>query len=81
MPNITVRDIPEVMYNDLKLFAQKERRSLNSQIVQGLSEYINNKKSSSQRLSEIRKLRDMINVKGFNPTQEELKSAIEEGRE
>ena len=80
MPNITVREIPDVLYQDIKSLAQKERRSINSQIVYGLSQYVKNKKSTEQRLTEIRKLRDSIDVKGFHPTQEELKAAVEEGR-
>lgn len=80
MPNITVREIPEVLYQDIKSLAQEERRSINGQIIYGLSQYVKNKKSTEQRLVEIRRLRDSIDVKGFHPTQEELKTAIEEGR-
>jgi hypothetical protein len=60
--------------------AEEERRSINSQIIYGLSQYVKNKKSIEQRLVEIRKLRNSINVRGFHPTQEELKEMVEEGR-
>ena len=80
MPNITVREIPEVLYQDIKHLAEEERRSINSQIIFGLSQYVNSKKTTTQRLSDIKKIRESINVKGFNPSQEELKAIIEEGR-
>ncbi|MFO7988727.1 MAG: hypothetical protein ACQEQ5_05335 [Thermodesulfobacteriota bacterium] len=60
--------------------AEEERRSINSQIIYGLSQYVKNEKTTEQRLEEIQKLRNTINVKGFHPTQEELKEMIEEGR-
>ena len=80
MPNITIREIPDVLYQDIKKMAEEERRSINCQIIYGLSQYVKNEKTTEQRLAEIRKLRNAINVKGFHPTQEELKEVIEEGR-
>lgn len=80
MPNVTIRDIPASIFQDLKHFAHKERRSLNSQLIVGLSEYVERKKSGSWKLSEIQKFRASIDVKGYSPSQEELKSMIEEGR-
>jgi len=80
MPNITIREIPNTLYQDIKKMAEEERRSINSQIIYGLSQYVKNKKSIEQRLVEIRKLRNSINVRGFHPTQEELKEMVEEGR-
>ncbi len=80
MPNITIREIPDVLYQDIKKMAEEDRRSINSQIIYGLFQYVKNEKSAEQRLTEIRKLRNSINVKGFHPTQEELKEIVEEGR-
>ena len=80
MPSITVREIPDVLYQDIKTIAEEERRSINSQIIYGLSQYIKNKKSTVQRLNDIKRMRKSIDVKGFYPTQEELKNKIEEGR-
>ena len=45
MPNITIRDIPDTLYQDIKTIALKERRSVNSQIIQGLAEYLTHKKA------------------------------------
>ncbi len=73
MPSITIREIPDVLYQDIKNLAEEERRSINSQIIYGLSQYVKNKKSTEQRLAEIRKLRESFDVKGFHPTQETLK--------
>ncbi len=80
MSNITIREIPDVLYQDIKKMAEEERRSINSQIIYSLSQYVKNEKSMEQRLAEIRELRHAINVKGFHPTQEELKEMVEEGR-
>lgn len=80
MPNITIREIPDVLYQDIKKMAEEERRSINNQIIYSLSQYVKNEKSTEQRLAEIRKLRQAINVKEFHPTQEQLKEMVEEGR-
>ncbi|MCA1795674.1 MAG: hypothetical protein LC660_17720 [Desulfobacteraceae bacterium] len=80
MPNITIREIPDVLYQDIKKMAEEERRSINNQIIYSLSQYMKNEKSTEQRLAEIRKLRQAINVKEFHPTQEQLKEMVEEGR-
>ncbi|WP_024336520.1 Arc family DNA-binding protein [Desulfotignum balticum] len=80
MPNITIREIPDVLYQDIKKMAEEERRSINSQIIYNLSQYVKNEKSTEQRLAEVRKLRQAINVKDFHPTQEQLKEMVEEGR-
>ncbi len=80
MPSITIREIPDVLYQDIKNLAQEERRSINSQIIYGLSQYVKSKKTTEQRLSEIRKLRGSFDVKGFHPTQETLKTMVGEGR-
>lgn len=80
MPNITVRDIPDVLYQDIKKLAEQDRRSINSQIIHGMSEYVNRKKSARRLIYEIKELRSNMDVKGFAPSPEELKKAIEEGR-
>ena len=80
MPNITIREIPDVLYQDIKKMAEEERRSINNQIIYSLSQYMKNEKSTEQRLTEIRKLRQAMSVKEFHPTQEQLKEMIEEGR-
>jgi antitoxin FitA len=80
MPNITVREIPDVLYQDIKSIAEEERRSINSQIIYGLSQFVKNKKSTEQKQKDIKKLRASIDVNGFQPKQDELKKMIEEGR-
>lgn len=80
MPNITIREIPDILYQDIKKLAEEERRSINSQIIFGLTQYIKLRKPAESRLNEIKSLRNSIHVKGFHPTQEELKKMIEEGR-
>lgn len=80
MANITVRDIPNEIFNEIKMLAERERRSLNSQVIVGLTEYVTNQRTTEQRLAKIRDFRASIDTKGFHPTQEELKQFVEEGR-
>ena len=80
MANITVRELPDVIYQDIKRFAAAEHRSINSQIIHGLSEYVSRKKTAKQIIKEIKEIHSTLDVKEFNPTQEELKKIVEEGR-
>ncbi|MBT7154162.1 MAG: hypothetical protein HN580_03220 [Deltaproteobacteria bacterium] len=80
MPNITIRDIPDTLYQDIKTIALKERRSVNSQIIQGLAEYLTHKKSTTRLLNEIRIIHENLSLKGFKLSPSEMKSIIEEGR-
>lgn len=80
MPNITVREIPDILYQDIKSIAEEERRSINSQIIYSLSQFVKSKKPAEQKLKGIKRLRASIDVKDFHPTQEELKKMVDEGR-
>ena len=80
MPNITIRDIPNVLYQDIKHFAQKDRRSINSEIIYGMFEYISRKKSAVTVIEEIKKIHADIDVKGFELSPKETKKIIEQGR-
>lgn len=46
MPNLTVRDIPDDVFNKIKILSQVERRSINNEILliieNGLKQYTNN---------------------------------------
>ncbi len=80
MPNITIRGIPDVLYQDIKRLAEKGHRSINNQIIHGISEYVSKKKSAERVIKEIREIHANIDVKGFELSPEEMKKVIEEGR-
>ena len=80
MPNITIRDIPNVLYQDIKHFAHKDHRSINSEIIHGIFEYISRKKSAVTVIEEIKKIHADIDVKGFELSPKEMKKVIEQGR-
>ena len=80
MPNITIRDIPDVLYQDIKYFARKNHRSINGQIIHGISKYISRKKPAVKVIEEIRNIHDSIDVKGFELSPEEMNKIIEKGR-
>ena len=80
MPNVTVRGIPDVLYQDIKHLATQRHRSVNSQIIVSLSEHVSRRKTTRRIIQEIEEIHAGIDVKGFSPTQEELKETIEEGR-
>lgn len=80
MPNITIRNIPDVLYQDIKRFAQKDHRSINSQIIHGISEYVSRKKSAAKVIKEIREIHANIQAQGFELSPEEMKKVIEQGR-
>ncbi len=80
MPNITIRGIPGVLYQDIKRLAEEEHRSINNQIIHGISEYVSRKKSAERVIKEIKEIHSNIDVKGFELSPEEMKKVIEEGR-
>ncbi|MCD6532699.1 MAG: Arc family DNA-binding protein [Deltaproteobacteria bacterium] len=80
MPNITIRNIPDVLYHDIKHFAQKDHRSINSEIIHGIFEYISRKKSAVTMIEEIKKIHENIDVNGFELSPKEMKKVIEQSR-
>ncbi|MCP4755510.1 MAG: hypothetical protein GY866_31995 [Proteobacteria bacterium] len=80
MPNITIRNIPDVLYQDIKRLAAQDHRSINSQIIHGISEYVSRKRSAARVIKDIREIHADIDVKGFELSPEEMNDVIEEGR-
>jgi antitoxin FitA len=59
MPNITVRDIPDEVYQKIKENADANKRSINSEILYGLERnYIECKQNTEATLARVKKLRD-----------------------
>ena len=84
MATITVRDIPEPLYESIRQSAVKNRRSINSEIIHLLeiaSSFAIPSSSSSpqEKLEAIRKVRAAIGVKTIKSAAE-ITAAKREGR-
>ncbi len=79
MPAITVKNIPEPIYENLKLAAQAHRRSINSEIIACLEkELMIEKLPVERRLENARQLRAKFKAKLADVN--EIKSSIEQRR-
>jgi antitoxin FitA len=78
MPSITIKNIPEEVYDRIKLRAETNRRSINSEIIECLDQITRPRKMSPQEVIETAKrLRDSID--GFIDEQS-VSKAIRKGR-
>ena len=81
MPNITVRDIPEEIYQKIKQAAIANRRSINSEILYGLEQnYSKLQQDKKITLENVRRLRAKIKGKIYL-TEAEISKAKSEGRD
>ena len=79
MPALTIKNIPDDLYIELKLVAEQHHRSINSEVIMCLKHSLFPKKvSAEERLTEIRALRAQIAPNAL--TEEEIEQAINEGR-
>lgn len=79
MPTLTVKNIPDDLYNALKARAKANRRSLNSEILVILEEIMMPKRVDVDDLvAEARQLREK--TAGYYLTDDLLRQAIDEGR-
>lgn len=80
MPSITVRNIPDELYAQLKASAEVHRRSINSELLVCLEKVLSSQQIDvDEVLSSARALRSQLN--GFRATEEDLNQAKAEGRE
>lgn len=79
MPAITVKNIPDDLYNNLKLAAQVNHRSINSEIIACLEkELMLEKINVENRINTARRLRTKFKFKSANT--DEIENMIDEGR-
>lgn len=79
MPAITVKNIPDLIYENLKLAAQAHHRSINSEIIACLEkELMIEKLSVDLRLKNAQKLRTRFNENSADI--DDIQSAIQQGR-
>jgi plasmid stability protein len=80
MPSITVKNIPKKLYEKLKVAASLNHRSLNNEMINCLETVLMPKRLPvADKLLRAEKIRSQISADVFDP--DEIKKAIEEGRE
>ena len=79
MPALTIKNIPDTIYEQLKTAAELHRRSINSEVLIYLERaLLATKISHAERLSRIEQLR--ANIKFNSITPEDIEQAINSGR-
>ena len=79
MPALTIKNIPDDVYNALKDKAKQQHRSINSEVITCLKRILLPKRiSPEERLSTIRAIRSQ--VKSGTITVEDIDQVINEGR-
>lgn len=79
MPALTVKNIPEDLYKELKYVAEQHHRSINSEVIVCLKRILFPKRISPEdRLYTIQALRSQIATDAI--TAEDIDQAISEGR-
>lgn len=80
MASITLKNIPEPLYERLKYFAKLRHRSLNSEIIYNLEKSVGLAEDDPEELlKQIRAFRQRVSRNGQIPI-DEIKKAINEGR-
>jgi plasmid stability protein len=79
MASITVKNIPDDLYTQLKARAQAHRRSVNGELIHCLETVLRpTKLSAEERLRRFRSVRPKIDAQAVS--DEEIRQAIDEGR-
>ena len=79
MPAITLKNIPENLYEHLKIAAKGHHRSINAEIIACLEkELMPVKIAPKQRLTRAKAIREELKMANIDP--EEIENAIDEGR-
>lgn len=79
MPNLTLKNVPDHLYEALKYQAAQHYRSLNNEAIHCLERVLLPQTiSSHERLAKIRALRATIKTTPLSP--EEIQAAIDVGR-
>jgi len=79
MPALTIKNIPDDLYDELKYVAKQHHRSINGEVIVCLKHSLFPKRmSSDERLSAIRAIRSQITPNTL--TAEDIDQAINEGR-
>lgn len=80
MPSITVKNIPQELYNKLKIAATLNHRSINNEMINCLESVLMPQRLTiSEKLLRAKRIRNKINISKIDAN--DIKSAIEEGRQ
>jgi antitoxin FitA len=79
MPTLTIKNLPDEVYQELKRRAEENRRSLNGEVVYSLEQLIRGEPAARQpTVADFRALRERYPLPSLSP--EDLERAISEGR-
>lgn len=79
MPALTIKNIPDELYRELKHVAEKHHRSINSEVIVCLKHALfPAQMSPKDRLKEIQSLRSQISENSI--TVDQIDEAINQGR-
>ena len=78
MANITLKNIPDELYETLKLMAKENRRSLNNEIIFHAEQAVKRKQKQAEVQTHAKRLREM--TAHYYLTDEELNHWKNEGR-
>ncbi len=79
MPALTIKNIPDDLYKQLKIKAELHRRSINSEVLVYLEQALQlNKMAPTERLNRIEQLR--ATIKPNQITAQDIDQAINSGR-
>jgi plasmid stability protein len=79
MPSITVKNIPQELYNKLKIVAALNHRSINNEMINCLESVLMPQRLTiGEKLLRAKRIRNKIDIGKVDAN--EIKRAIEEGR-
>ena len=78
MATLTIKNIPDELYKELKQRASDNRRSINSEVIYRLERSFTYKPSPEEIMEDIRLLRESLT--NVYVTEEDLQRAKNEGR-
>ena len=79
MPALTIKNIPDALYEQLKTAAELHRRSINSEVLVCLEQSLGATKiTPAQRLARIEQIRS--GIKANSITAEDIERVIDSGR-
>ena len=78
MPNLTLKNIPEELYNALKVMAEENYRSVTGEVFYLIEQAIKKKEKQAEVLAHARRLREI--TAHYYLTEEEITKWKNEGR-
>jgi len=78
MATLTLRNVPDELYESLKADAKRNRRSLNQEAIARLQHAVAGPRTSEEMFAIIRRAHER--APGLSLTPEEIDAAINEGR-